>query len=154
MAGEILATFSAFKAALQCHFPLAPKIKPTILFRLFSTRVIFSLPLRIGISTMRHVLGDFFTLYSIKALKTCVIVYKFFRLYVRRIRRISSSYKPCAKNYFQNQPKLSEFRRSHRAGFLDVRLACHFFTYPFLVRVPVSASRSSNSVIAKNSRTT
>lgn len=87
-------------------------------------------------------------------LKTCVIVYKFFRLYVRRIRRISSSYKPCAKNYFQNQPKLSEFRRSHRAGFLDVRLACHFFTYPFLVCVPVSASRSSNSVIAKNSRTT
>lgn len=96
----------------------------------------------------------FFTLYYIKALKACVIVYKFFRLYVRRIRRISSSYKPCAKNYFQNQPKLSEFRRSHRAGFLDVRLACHFFTYPFLVCVPVSASRSSNSVTAKNSRTT
>ncbi|XP_043586737.1 uncharacterized protein LOC122569570 [Bombus pyrosoma] len=55
VAGEILATFSAFKAALQCHFPLAPKIKPTILFRLFSTRLIFSLPLRIGISTSRCV---------------------------------------------------------------------------------------------------
>lgn len=64
-------------------------IKPTILFCLFSTRLIFSLLLRIGISTMRHVLGNFFTLYNIKALKTCIIVYKFFRLYVRRIRRIS-----------------------------------------------------------------
>lgn len=69
---------------------------------------------------MRHVLGNLFTLYNIKALKAYIIVYKFFRLYVRRIRRISSSYKPCVKNCFQNQPKLSEFHRSHRAGFLDV----------------------------------